>query len=57
VLRVILEHTDLQPASDHAEPMERRPVTVVPRHGTPAVLRARQITPLQVPAAPMATHP
>jgi cytochrome P450 len=37
VLRTILEHTDLQPATDRAEPPERRPVTVVPRHGTPAI--------------------
>lgn len=41
VLRTILEHTDLQPGTDRAEPMERRPVTVVPRNGTPAILRAR----------------
>src|SRR3954468_8681387 len=38
VLRTVLEHTQLQPATDRAEPFERRPVTVVPRHGTPAVL-------------------
>jgi cytochrome P450 len=37
VLRTILEHTDLHPATDRAEPPERRPVTVVPRHGTPAI--------------------
>jgi cytochrome P450 len=41
VLRTILEHADLRPASPRAEPFERRPVTVVPRHGTPAVLTAR----------------
>jgi cytochrome P450 len=41
VLRTILEHTDLQPAGDRPEPPERRPVTVVPRHGTPAILRGR----------------
>jgi cytochrome P450 family 135 len=41
VLRTILEHADLRPATDRAEPYERRPVTVVPRHGTPAVLAAR----------------
>jgi cytochrome P450 len=40
VLRTILEHADLRPATDAAEPYERRPVTVVPRHGTPAVLTA-----------------
>jgi cytochrome P450 len=42
VLRTVLEHSDLQPATDRAEPMERRPVTVVPRHGTPAVLAGRE---------------
>ena len=42
VLRTILERTDLRPATDHAEPPERRPVTVVPRHGTPAILAARR---------------
>ncbi|HEX8120332.1 MAG TPA: cytochrome P450 [Solirubrobacteraceae bacterium] len=41
VLRTILEHADLRPATSGAEPYERRPVTVVPRHGTPAVLAAR----------------
>jgi cytochrome P450 family 135 len=41
VLRTVLEHVDLRPATDGAEPLERRPVTVVPRHGTPAVLAAR----------------
>jgi cytochrome P450 family 135 len=41
VLRTVLEHADLRPATDRAEPFERRPVTVVPRHGTPAVLAAR----------------
>ena len=38
VLRTILEHADLRPASDHAERLVRRPVTVVPGRGTPAVL-------------------
>jgi cytochrome P450 len=37
VLRTVLEHADLHPATGRAEPVERRPVTVVPRHGTPAV--------------------
>ena len=41
VLRTILEHTDLRPATHGPEPYERRPVTVVPRHGTPAVLERR----------------
>jgi cytochrome P450 len=43
VLRTVLTHTDLRPATGRAEPMERRPVTVVPRHGTPAVLAARRV--------------
>jgi cytochrome P450 len=42
VLRTVLEHADLRPATERAEPFERRPVTVVPRHGTPAVLAARR---------------
>jgi cytochrome P450 len=42
VLRTVLEHTDLQPGTDRAEPPDRRPVTVVPRHGTPAVLHSRR---------------
>jgi cytochrome P450 family 135 len=41
VLRTILEHADLHPATDRAEPFQRRPVTVVPRNGTPAVLAGR----------------
>jgi cytochrome P450 len=41
VLRTILEHADLQPATDRAERVVRRPVTVVPAHGTPAVLTSR----------------
>ena len=41
VLRTVLVHADLRPATTAAEPFERRPVTVVPRHGTPAVLAAR----------------
>jgi len=40
VLRTVLENTDVRPATDRAEPFERRPVTVVPRHGTPALLRS-----------------
>jgi cytochrome P450 len=42
VLRTVLTHTDLRPATGRAEPYLRRPVTVVPRHGTPAVLAARR---------------
>jgi cytochrome P450 family 135 len=38
VLRTILESRDLRPASERGEPLQRRPVTVVPRHGTPALL-------------------
>ena len=39
VLRTVLEHAELQPASDRPEAFQRRPVTVVPRNGTPAILR------------------
>jgi cytochrome P450 len=42
VLRTIVSHAELQPATDRAEPFERRPVTVVPRNGTPAVLVGRR---------------
>ena len=42
VVRTILEHAALRPATPRAEPFERRPVTVVPRHGTPAILGARR---------------
>jgi len=41
VLRLVLERTDLRPATDRAEQLLRRPVTVVPEHGTPAILFAR----------------
>src|SRR4051794_3582204 len=41
VLRTVLEHAELHPATERAEPFERRPVTVAPRHGTPAVLARR----------------
>ena len=40
VLRTILETADVRPATARPEPYERRPVTVVPRHGTPAILTA-----------------
>ena len=38
VLRTVLEHADLRPATASAEGLERRPVTVVPRTGTRAIL-------------------
>ena len=41
VLRTVLEHTRLEPATGRAEPIDRNPVTLVPRHGTPAVLVGR----------------
>lgn len=41
VLRTIVSRAELHPASDRAEQFERRPVTVVPRNGTPAVLVGR----------------
>jgi cytochrome P450 len=52
VLRTVLEHTELRPATTEAEPFERRPVTVVPRHGTPAVLVARRRTAAGGPRKP-----
>jgi cytochrome P450 family 135 len=39
VLATIAANADLEPATDAAEPIERRPVTLAPRNGTPAVLR------------------
>jgi cytochrome P450 len=41
VLATIVAHADLLPGTDHAEPVDRRPVTLAPRNGTPAVLAAR----------------
>ena len=39
VLATVLERApDLGPATDAAEPVERRPVTLAPRNGTPAIL-------------------
>ncbi len=38
VLRLVLEQTNLQPATPRAEKLIRRPVTTVPEHGTPAIL-------------------
>jgi cytochrome P450 len=37
-LRTILRSAALRPASDAAEPIVRRNVTLAPKHGTPAVL-------------------
>jgi cytochrome P450 len=42
VLRTVFGHTNLQPATDRAAAAARRPVTVVPRHGTPAILTTRR---------------
>lgn len=42
VLRTVLERADLRPATGGAERMVRHPVTVVPEHGTPALLAARR---------------
>ena len=42
VLRTIIRHAELRPATDHPEPLQRRPVTVVPRNGTPALLVGRR---------------
>lgn len=41
VLATIVAHADLEPATDEPEPVERRPVTLAPRNGTPAVLASR----------------
>ena len=38
VLRTILREADLRPATDRAEPVARRPVTLAPANGTPALL-------------------
>jgi cytochrome P450 len=42
VLRTILRGATLRAATDHAERMVRRNVTLSPREGTPAVLVARR---------------
>ena len=39
VLATIVQHANLEPATDDAEPIERRPVTLAPGNGTPAILR------------------
>jgi cytochrome P450 len=54
VLRTILETTDLRPGTPHAEPVVRRPVTVVPGHGTPAVLVSRATPPGAAAPRPVA---
>jgi cytochrome P450 len=38
VLRTVLTEVDLRPATDRAEPIVRRPVTLAPANGTPALL-------------------
>ena len=38
VLATIVQNADLEPGTDRPEPVERRPVTLAPRNGTPAVL-------------------
>lgn len=42
VLATVLERADLEPATDRPEPVERRPVTIAPGNGTPAVLIGRR---------------
>jgi cytochrome P450 family 135 len=42
VLRTILSRAELRPATDRAEPIVRRNVTLSPRNGTPAVLAERR---------------
>jgi hypothetical protein len=39
VLSTVIREADLEPATDEPEPIVRRPVTLAPRNGTPAVLR------------------
>ena len=41
VLQTIVANADLEPGTPDAEPIERRPVTLAPRNGTPAVLAGR----------------
>ena len=38
VLRTVLAEVDLEPATDRAEPIVRRPVTLAPANGTPALV-------------------
>jgi len=42
VLATVLAHADLEPATNSAEPVVRRPVTLAPKNGTPALLRSRR---------------
>jgi len=39
VLATVLSHAELEPATDEPEPVVRRPVTLAPGNGTPAVRR------------------
>ena len=39
VLATVLQNAELEPATDRAEPPVRRPVTLAPANGTPALLR------------------
>ena len=41
VLATVIRRTELEPATDSAEKPARRPVTLAPEKGTPAVLRSR----------------
>jgi cytochrome P450 len=45
VLRAVLELADLRPATQMAEPIVRRNVTLSPRNGTPAILNGRLAAP------------
>ncbi len=45
VLRTVLGLADLRPATQTAEPIVRRNVTLSPRNGTPAILNARLAAP------------
>jgi hypothetical protein len=48
VLRTVLRSVGLRPASDEAEGIVRRNVTLSPRNGTPAVVE-RRLEPARVP--------
>jgi cytochrome P450 len=53
VIRTILERADLRPGSDRAEKPSRRPVTMAPANGTPALLASpvRDQPPRRTPVA------
>ena len=50
VLRTVLGQAELRPATDQAEPIVRRNVTLSPRNGTPAILVRRPVRSLAASA-------